>query len=263
MGRRSESTMAVTMFRPVVSCRFFALCAIASLSSSFLLRYVAAWTPSSSPPSPPRSRRSSTGGGGASSAATSSRDDFLRGVAARSSAAVAAAAAAAAAAVLAADPRPSLAAPPFAVMSEELGYFPATDAALNATVMVPASIRRASTDQATSLAEYLRSSGAVFYGAFWCPHCRRQRELFGRGAFEMLAYVECDPRGIHSKFAACAIEGVDGYPTWKFGNGEVRGGEMELVEIAKASGYLKKRGGGSFDASLETGVPPLGGASCR
>ena len=255
------------MFRPVASCRFFALlCAIASLSSS-LVRYAAAWTPSSTPP-PPRPRRSSTGGGGASSsaaAAVSSRGDFLRGVAASSSSgaiAIAAAATAAAAAVLAADPRPSLAAPPFAVMSEELGYFPATDVSLNATVMVPASVRRTSTDQATSLAGYLRSSGAVLYGAFWCPHCRRQRELFGREAFGILAYVECDPRGMHSEFAACAIEGVDGYPTWKFGNGEVRGGEMELVEIAKASGYLKK-GGGSFDASLETGVPPLGGASCR
>ena len=256
--------MAATTFRPVASCRFFALCAIASLSS-LLLRDAGAWSapPSPPPPSPPRPpRRSSTGRGGpaAAAVATSSRDDFLRGVAARSSVVVAAAAAAV---ILAADPRPSLAAPPFAVMSEELGYFPVTDRALNSTVMVPASIRRASTDQAISLAGYLRSSGAVFYGAFWCPHCRRQRELFGREAFGALSYVECDPRGIRSKSAACAIDGVDGYPTWKFGNGEVRGGEMELYEIAKASGYLKRNGGRSFDASLETGVPPLGGASCR
>ena len=127
-------------------------------------------------------------------------------------------------------------------------------------VMVPARIRRESTDQALSLARYLESTGAIMYGAFWCPHCRRQRELFGREAFGHLTYVECDARGYRSKYATCAVDGVDGYPTWRFGNGEVRGGEMELIDIARVSGYLRR---GRFDASFETGVPPLGGASCR
>jgi hypothetical protein len=244
------------MFRRVASCRFFALCTVLSLS--FLIRDAAAWTPPTPPPpSPPRPRRPSTGGAAAAAAAVSSRDEFLLGVAARPSGA-------AAALLLAAVgiPRPSRAAPPFAVMSEEVGYFPVSDPALGgATVMVPAPVRRESTEQATSLARYLRSSGAVMYGAFWCPHCRRQRELFGREAFGYVDYVECDPRGYMSKFATCAADGVEGYPSWKFGNGEARGGEMELVEIARASGYLRKKG--RFDASLETGVPPLGGASCR
>jgi hypothetical protein len=74
------------------------------------------------------------------------------------------------------------------------------------------------------------------------------------------------PRGYKSQYATCLIDEVDGYPSWKFGNGKVQGGEMELIEIAKLSGYdnIKKKGGGlPFDASLETGVPPLGGASCQ
>jgi thiol-disulfide isomerase/thioredoxin len=29
-------------------------------------------------------------------------------------------------------------------------------------------------------AECLKSKGAVFYGAFWCPHCQDQKKLFGR-----------------------------------------------------------------------------------
>ncbi len=90
-------------------------------------------------------------------------------------------------------------------------------------------------------------------------------------AFKYINYVECDPRGYRSQYATClAADGVDGYPTWKFGNGKIQGGEMELIDIAKISGFLEDgKGGGrrnaaAFDASLETGVPPLGsGSSCQ
>ena len=41
-----------------------------------------------------------------------------------------------------------------------------------------------------------------------------------------------------------------------------QGGEMELVDIAKMSGFLDTKGKRAFDASLEMGVPPLVGASC-
>ncbi|KAL3811027.1 hypothetical protein ACHAXA_010288 [Cyclostephanos tholiformis] len=240
------------MFRPMLaSCRFLVLLFIISPLSS-LLRDAIAWT---IPPSKPPMRSWTTE---AATGVVSSRDDFLRVVA---SGIFIPPVAVVAAAALVVDPRPSIAAPPFAVMSEEMGYFPINDQVLNATVMVPASIKRESTQQAISLARYLQSSGAIMYGAFWCPHCRRQRELFGREAFKYLNYVECDPRGYKSRYATCALDGVEGYPSWKFGNGEVRGGEMELSEIAMTSGYLKSRG--RFDSRLETGVPPLGGASCR
>ena len=61
---------------------------------------------------------------------------------------------------------------------------------------------------------------------------------------------------------------MDCYPTWKFGNGKSQGGEMELIDIAKISGFLDDRKGknkNAFDASLEFGVPLLGGGggSCR
>jgi hypothetical protein len=248
------------MFHAILaSCRFLVLSRIVSLLLSFPFLDATAWMIQ---PSPPPMRSSSTTGGASapSSAAFSSRGDFLRVVA--SGIVLSPPVAAVAIAVLVANPRPSVAAPPFAVMSEEMGYFPINDIVLNATVMVPASIRRESTQQAISLAKYLQSSGAVMYGAFWCPHCRRQRELFGREAFGYLNYVECDSRGYKSRYATCALDGVDGYPSWKFGNGMVRGGEMELYDIANVSGYLKSTRG-RFDPGLETGVPPLGGASCR
>lgn len=157
---------------------------------------------------------------------------------------------------------PANAAPPFAIMAEEVGYFPVTDERTSQTVMVPAKPKRESTEQATELAKYLQSTGAIMYGAFWCPHCSRQKELFGREAWKLIDYVECSPKGYRSKYATCIDQGVDGYPTWKFGNGKIQGGEMELMDIAKVSGYLARKDR-TFDPNLEGGVPALGGGACQ
>ena len=104
----------------------------------------------------------------------------------------------------------------------------------------------------------------LFYShSIFCCVFLGQKELFGKDAWKYINYVECSPKGYRSQFALCMDEGVDGYPTWKFGNGKSQGGEMELIEIAKLSGFLKKKGAKSFDASLEVGVPSLGGGECQ
>ena len=100
----------------------------------------------------------------AATSSTATRSDFLRNMFAAS----------ATIPILASSPRPSLAAPPFAIMAEEMGYFPVKDEKSGETVMVPAKAKRESTDQAVELAKYLQSTKAVMYGAFWCPHCQRQ-----------------------------------------------------------------------------------------
>jgi thiol-disulfide isomerase/thioredoxin len=152
---------------------------------------------------------------------------------------------------------PSNAAPPFAIMAEELGYFPVTDEQTGQTVMVPAKAKRESTDQAIALAKHLQSKKVVMYGTFWCPHCQRQKELFGREAWKYVNYVECSANGYKSQFDTCLDENVDGYPTWKFGHGKIQGGEMELIDIAEKSGFKP------FDGSLEGHVPSLGGGGCK
>ncbi len=98
------------------------------------------------------------------STTSTTRTDFLRNMFAAS----------AALPILTSSPKPSNAAPPFAIMAEELGYFPVTDEKSGETVMVPAKAKRSSSDQAVELAKYLQSTKAVMYGAFWCPHCQRQ-----------------------------------------------------------------------------------------
>ena len=39
-------------------------------------------------------------------------------------------------------------------------------------------------------AKCLGDKGAIFYGAFWCPHCQAQKALFGKSA-KLLPYIEC------------------------------------------------------------------------
>ncbi|CAI9094466.1 OLC1v1030212C1 [Oldenlandia corymbosa var. corymbosa] len=92
---------------------------------------------------------------------------------------------------------------------------------------------------AVSLAKHLRSIGAKVFGAFWCSHCLEQKEMFGREAAEILDYVECFPDGYRkgTKIAkACADAKIEGFPTWVI-NGEVLSGELDLSELAKASGF--------------------------
>uniref|UniRef100_A0A7S2HXD6 Thioredoxin domain-containing protein n=1 Tax=Helicotheca tamesis TaxID=374047 RepID=A0A7S2HXD6_9STRA len=106
-----------------------------------------------------------------------------------------------------------------------------------------------------------KKSGAVMYGAYWCPHCSHQKEVLGREAWSLISYSECSPKGFNSNAAVCiAKEKVDGFPTWKLKNGKkVRSGEMTLVELAKWSGYK-----GKIDESLENDVPMSGmSGSCR
>ncbi|MEM1081106.1 MAG: vitamin K epoxide reductase family protein [Pseudomonadota bacterium] len=65
-----------------------------------------------------------------------------------------------------------------------------------------------------ALAEHLESSGAQYFGAFWCPNCQQQKRVFGRSA-DRLPYVECSPQGRGGIVAMdCVSNGITAYPTW-------------------------------------------------
>jgi len=64
------------------------------------------------------------------------------------------------------------------------------------------------------LAEHLDQAGAKFYGAFWCPHCKDQKGMFGSSA-QRLPYVECSPSGRRGpQSSQCKAAGIRNYPTW-------------------------------------------------
>ncbi|HUC88706.1 MAG TPA: hypothetical protein VMR49_01610 [Candidatus Paceibacterota bacterium] len=66
-------------------------------------------------------------------------------------------------------------------------------------------------------AKSLKSNGAEFYGAFWCPHCQAQKAEFGSSE-KYLPYIECsNPDNTPTQI--CIDKKIEGYPTWKFKNG--------------------------------------------
>ena len=148
------------------------------------------------------------------------------------------------------------AAPPIAIIAEELGYFPVTNRD-GETVYVAQSVQRTSSTQAQQLALALKERGVVMVGTYWCPHTSRQKELFGKEAWANVQYVECAPKGYQGNPGYCLAKQVDGYPAWIFPNGKMVSGERPLSVLADEIGF---RG---FRDELEKDIPPLGGASCK
>lgn len=88
-----------------------------------------------------------------------------------------------------------------------------------------------------SFAQCLKDKGAVFYGAFWCPHCQKQKELFG-ASVKFLPYIECSTPDGREQLPVCKEKGVDGYPTWTFADGTKEGGEVPLEKLAEKTGCV-------------------------
>ena len=86
-----------------------------------------------------------------------------------------------------------------------------------------------------ALARHLASTRAVMYGAFWCPHCQEQKEMFAE-ASGMLPYVECDPKGAGARPDLCEKASVKSFPTWVIGDQRLEG-TQSLDELAKASKF--------------------------
>lgn len=86
-----------------------------------------------------------------------------------------------------------------------------------------------------TFAQCIEQSGAKFYGAFWCPHCQNQKQLFGKSA-EFLPYVECSTPDSQGQLDVCKQAGITGYPTWVFPNGSKVSGEQTLEELAEKTG---------------------------
>jgi hypothetical protein len=67
-----------------------------------------------------------------------------------------------------------------------------------------------------AFARCLADRGVKMYGAWWCPHCREQKEKFA-ASFEYVPYVECGVKGdLHGRSQACKDANIEHYPTWQF-----------------------------------------------
>lgn len=101
-------------------------------------------------------------------------------------------------------------------------------------------ITTTSSAAAIALAKHLKSVGAKMYGAYWCPHCHEQLQVFGQKAAAQLPYIECASDGKNSRPDLCKTAKIEGYPTWKI-KGKTYMGTRSLKELATASGYKGSR----------------------
>ena len=91
------------------------------------------------------------------------------------------------------------------------------------------------------LADHLKETGAVFYGAYWCPACQQQKDEFG-AAEGRLPYVECSPNGPRQpQSVACNRADVSRYPTWIIGGRRFEG-VMPPEDLARFSNYVGTTG---------------------
>jgi hypothetical protein len=87
-----------------------------------------------------------------------------------------------------------------------------------------------------AFANCLTEKGVKMYGAYWCSHCKSQKELFG-ASFAFVSYVECDSNGKNAKPEECIAAGIRGYPTWEI-NAQLYPGEQPFEKLAELSGCL-------------------------
>src|SRR5258705_312164 len=86
-----------------------------------------------------------------------------------------------------------------------------------------------------ALARHLRETGAVMYGAHWCPHCTEQKALFGDAAKDV-PYVECAADTVNGRPDLCEKAGVKVFPTWVIGT-ERREGVQSLSALSTLSKF--------------------------
>jgi thiol-disulfide isomerase/thioredoxin len=83
-------------------------------------------------------------------------------------------------------------------------------------------------------AQCLKDKGVTFYGAFWCPHCKAQKALFG-DAVPYLPYIECSTPDGNAQTQICIDKKITGYPTWEFADGSRVSGEQTFAQLADKS----------------------------
>jgi len=84
-------------------------------------------------------------------------------------------------------------------------------------------------------AKCVSRAGAKMYGAWWCPHCADQKEMFGY-AFQYVNYVECSPPGQRTENDTCKHAGIKNFPTWQFADGSRAEGALHLQAIGEKTG---------------------------
>lgn len=91
-----------------------------------------------------------------------------------------------------------------------------------------------------ALAKAIADSGAIFFGADWCPHCTRQKGLFGEG-YNDLPFVEVTNPN-HTLNQIGIDNNITQLPTWVFADGTRVVGVLEIEELLDYTGVTIPQG---------------------
>jgi hypothetical protein len=95
--------------------------------------------------------------------------------------------------------------------------------------------RRKRGSRLDGFAKCLAAKQAKMYGAYWCPHCADQKEMF-ESSFQYVPYVECGVPGSRDEAPICKDAGIKHFPTWQFGDGERQEGALPLQALGTRTG---------------------------
>ncbi len=84
-------------------------------------------------------------------------------------------------------------------------------------------------------AKCITDSGAKFYGAFWCPHCADQKNIFGKSS-KLLPYTECSTPDGKLQLKICTDAKIESYPTWDFVGKERQLGVFSFEKLSEFTG---------------------------
>jgi glutaredoxin len=135
------------------------------------------------------------------------------------------------------------------VLLSSLGIYANAKNSIAETTPGEYNITTSSGESEIALAQHLKQVGAKMYGAFWCPYCQNQKQLFGQEAVAQLNYIECDPTGKNARPEVCQAKGIQGLPTWEI-KGKFYEGTKSLEELANLSSYQGDR---RFQNTLSNG----------
>ncbi|MGA8152056.1 MAG: hypothetical protein WB952_13975 [Terriglobales bacterium] len=96
-------------------------------------------------------------------------------------------------------------------------------------------LRQKQTSRLDSFAHCLSDKGAKMYGAYWCPHCADQKELFG-SSFQYAPYIECGIKGSRELNPVCTQANIKHFPTWEFADGTRVEGAHPLEFLGQTTG---------------------------
>ena len=94
-----------------------------------------------------------------------------------------------------------------------------------------------STSSPLRLAQHLKAIGVRFYGAWTCPACKSQLNLFGLSDIDAVPYIECNkPEKYPDQAKLCRNADLRVYPTWELSDGSRLEGVQSLETLRRWSG---------------------------